>query len=78
VSEGSGRGALSARDTRQTVKRRCRLPPASIRIDGQDIRELVRAVVVCNAGPGPTPIDAAVPIIRPKAAFFHARSRAAA
>jgi hypothetical protein len=78
MGERSGRGASSARDTRQEVKRRCRPPPASIRIDGQDVCESVRTVVVRNAGPGPTPIDAVVRIITPEAAFFHARSRAAA
>jgi len=78
VGESSGRGASSARDPRQEVKRRCRRPPAAIRIDGQDVIASARAVVVDNAGLGPTPIDAVVHIIRPEAVFFHARSRAAA
>jgi hypothetical protein len=78
VGEGSGRGASSARDTRQEAKRRRRPPPASIRIDGQDVGESARAVVVDDAGLGISEIDAVQRIIMPKAAFYHARSRAAA
>ena len=52
------------------VKRRCRPPPASIRIDGQDVRESARAVVVHITGPSPTPIDAVVPIIDAEGGVF--------
>jgi hypothetical protein len=78
VGEGSRRSASSARDTRQEAKRRRRPPPASIRIDGQDVGESARAVVVDDAGLGISEIDAVQRIIMPKAAFYHARSRAAA